>query len=265
MLLCNIHTSWGTGHKLCVKNAVVWKITCFQDQEREVAGYVLVFMIVGVNNNIKQALGYFATQTATSDVLFPLLWTAVALVEQAGLKVSFSGIHVLLFHFSIYSLFPFTSLTCRCVIKAKHVMHGALLSLVWNVLFFWLQCADCRKTRFVGLLIRSILRWKNCTRAEALVPFFPRKIERINRPARHVFLQSAHCNQKNRTFHTRLSKAPCITAAVLTLWTHDAIITSLWRHCIMRPLGMGYPLVTVMSDGCLIDIDQFSYQNYDIM
>ena len=51
----------------------------------------------------------------------------------------------------------------RCVVKAKHVC--------WSVNSF-----------------DSILRWKNCNRAEALMQFFPRKIERINRPTRHVFL-----------------------------------------------------------------------------
>ena len=39
-------------------------------------------------------------------------------------------------------------------------------------------------------VIRSIFRWKNCTRAEALVQFSPRKIERINRPTRHVLLHA---------------------------------------------------------------------------
>ena len=71
------------------------------------------------------------------------------------------------------------------------------------------------KTCLVGLLIRSILRGKNGTSASARVQFFQRKIERINRPTKRVFLQSAHCNQKNRTFHTRLSKAPCITCFAL--------------------------------------------------
>ena len=45
----------------------------------------------------------------------------------------------------------------------------------------------CSKTCLVGLLIRSIFRGKNCTSASARVQFFQRKIERINRPTRHVF------------------------------------------------------------------------------
>ena len=36
---------------------------------------------------------------------------------------------------------------------------------------------DKSKTCIVGLLIRSIFRWENCTRTEALVRFFPRKMD----------------------------------------------------------------------------------------
>ena len=50
---------------------------------------------------------------------------------------------------------------------------------------------DWIKTCLVSLLFHSICHWKNCTRAEALVHFFPRKIERINRPTRHVLLHSS--------------------------------------------------------------------------
>ena len=53
------------------------------------ASQVLVFMAKGINNNLQQSLGYFATQTATSDMLFPLMWEAVAYLEQQGLKVGF--------------------------------------------------------------------------------------------------------------------------------------------------------------------------------
>ena len=52
------------------------------------ASQVLVFMAVGINNNLQVSLGYFATHTATSDMLFPLMWEAVAYLEQQGLKVS---------------------------------------------------------------------------------------------------------------------------------------------------------------------------------
>ena len=66
----------------------------------------------------------------------------------------------------------------------------------WCCCSYRKQIRDQSKTCLVGLLIRSILRWKNCTRAEALVQLFPRKIERINRPTRHVFLQYSTLEQK---------------------------------------------------------------------
>ena len=55
-----------------------------------------------------------------------------------------------------------------------------------------------KQNMFVGLLIRLIVRWKNCTRAETLVQFFPHKIEQMNRPTRHVFLHK----QSRRWFET---------------------------------------------------------------
>ena len=52
------------------------------------------------------------------------------------------------------------------------------------------QMRDLSKTCLATELIRSILRWKNCTCAEALVQFFRAKIERINTVARHVLLHA---------------------------------------------------------------------------
>ena len=46
------------------------------------------------------------------------------------------------------------------------------------------------KACLVALLIWPILWWNNYTRTEALVQFFSRKIERINRPTRHVLLNN---------------------------------------------------------------------------
>ena len=46
----------------------------------------------------------------------------------------------------------------------------------------------CSKTCLATVLIRLILRWKNCTSASARVQFFQRKIEWINTVARHVLL-----------------------------------------------------------------------------
>jgi len=44
-------------------------------------------MAMGINSGIKASLGFFPTITATGDVLYPLMWQAVAYLEQAGLKV----------------------------------------------------------------------------------------------------------------------------------------------------------------------------------
>ena len=52
------------------------------------------------------------------------------------------------------------------------------------------QMRDYSKTCLATVLIRSILRWKNCTCAEALVPFSRAKIERINKVARHVVIHT---------------------------------------------------------------------------
>ena len=58
---------------------------------------------------------------------------------------------------------------------------SALNSLFINIFHGVVACIESRcviKAKHVLLV---------CTRAEALVQFFPRKIERINRPTRHVF------------------------------------------------------------------------------
>ena len=45
-------------------------------------------MVVGLNSPIKMAIGHFPTRTLTADVLYPLMWSAVAYLElSAGLKV----------------------------------------------------------------------------------------------------------------------------------------------------------------------------------
>ena len=58
-----------------------------QDEVMALASHVIVFIAVGVNNNLKVSLGYFATRCATAEVLFVLLWDAIALLEQQGVKV----------------------------------------------------------------------------------------------------------------------------------------------------------------------------------
>ena len=57
-------------------------------QEEHLATHALVFMVVGLNSNIKKSLGYFPTRTATADQIFPHLWRAVGLLESvSNLKV----------------------------------------------------------------------------------------------------------------------------------------------------------------------------------
>ena len=59
----------------------------------------------------------------------------------------------------------------------------------WNIDRYQIAAkSDCSKRCLVGLLIRSIFRGKNWTSASTRVQFFQRKIERINRPTRHVLL-----------------------------------------------------------------------------
>ena len=85
------------------------------------------------------------------------------------------------------------------------------------------------KTSLVGLIIRSIWRGKNCTSVSVRVQFFRRKIERINRPTKHVyfnhvcFLYEQHHREKvlmNKKFEAQ---------------THPEIlpeiyVTMFWRH-----------------------------------
>ena len=99
------------------------------------------------------------------------------------------------------------------------------------------QVHDWSKTYLVGLLIRSIFRWKNCTRAEALVQFFAQKLERINRPARHVLLKDL-ANVSSGLFpilsaddlNLFLSGDELANTTVNTRRSNNAIITSKRRY-----------------------------------
>ena len=50
-------------------------------QEDQLATHVLVFMVVGVNTNLKMTVGYFPTRTATAVELVGLLWEAIGYLE----------------------------------------------------------------------------------------------------------------------------------------------------------------------------------------
>ena len=87
-----------------------------------------------------------------------------------------------------------------------------------------------RNTCLVGLLIRSILRGKNCTSASARVQFFQRKIERINRPTRHVLLESRICFLYEQQHHAKcwwISNLRQIFQPEILPEIHVAIH---WRH-----------------------------------
>ena len=45
------------------------------------ATHALVFMVVGINTNLKMSLGFFGTKTSTAADLFSLLWAAVGYLE----------------------------------------------------------------------------------------------------------------------------------------------------------------------------------------
>ncbi|CAG2195118.1 THAP9 [Mytilus edulis] len=59
-------------------------------QKSQVAKFMLVIMVRGVNSNLKFPLAGFATNSITADFLYPIIWKAVSLVEcVATLKVLF--------------------------------------------------------------------------------------------------------------------------------------------------------------------------------
>lgn len=89
--------------ELCVKSGLVYdhragELVGFIDDaqkneksaaEDHLATHALVFMVVGITNNIKTSVGYFPTRTATADHIFPHLWNAIGLLETVcNLKVS---------------------------------------------------------------------------------------------------------------------------------------------------------------------------------
>ena len=53
----------------------------------DIASYVLVFMVRGVATRLEYPLAHFPCNGCTADLLYPLLWDAVRLLETLGLKV----------------------------------------------------------------------------------------------------------------------------------------------------------------------------------
>ena len=65
------------------ENKLFWK-----EASCNIAAHALVFMVRGIASRLKFSLGYFETTTATSSMLYPLVWRAIGLCERyAGLKV----------------------------------------------------------------------------------------------------------------------------------------------------------------------------------
>ena len=92
----------------------------------------------------------------------------------------FMEVHIRIYMSTMYSIYSWYSYPYSWGLFFWHWGSGVIAS--GSVKQF------CRKTCLLGLLIRSIFRRKNCTSASARVQFFQRKIERINRPTRHVLL-----------------------------------------------------------------------------
>ncbi len=59
------------------------------DGSNVIANHVLVFMACGITSDFKHTVGYFGTNSATADELYPLFWDAVYHLEiQCNLKVT---------------------------------------------------------------------------------------------------------------------------------------------------------------------------------
>lgn len=56
-------------------------------ESKSLATNVLVFMVVGVHNEVKEAVAHFATTTAKSDFLYRKVWESVAYLEMQDMKV----------------------------------------------------------------------------------------------------------------------------------------------------------------------------------
>ena len=55
---------------------------------KALASHVLALMMVGINNDVKECIAYFATTSAKTGFLYQCMWKAVAYLEICGMKVS---------------------------------------------------------------------------------------------------------------------------------------------------------------------------------
>ena len=73
-----------------VGNAIINLENVICGQENEVAKYVLVLMVRSVTTSLKFPLAAYATQSITSDFLYPIIWNSIAVLEvHLELKVLF--------------------------------------------------------------------------------------------------------------------------------------------------------------------------------
>ena len=82
---------------------------------------MLCFMVVGVSSNIKTTIGHFATKSATSGDLYPLLWKAIAYLEMAAdLKVISSSSDKASPNMKLYRMHRIGNIRGTVVYKAKN-------------------------------------------------------------------------------------------------------------------------------------------------
>ena len=59
------------------KNLFEYLILYQNPGSQVVATHILAFMVVGINNSIKESVGHFATTSAKAEFLFQKMWKAV--------------------------------------------------------------------------------------------------------------------------------------------------------------------------------------------
>ncbi|PVD20611.1 hypothetical protein C0Q70_18768 [Pomacea canaliculata] len=66
-------------------NKDMWQFD-FIYMPHKLATQALVFYVVGINSHLNMSIGFFGTWSTTADVLYPLFWQAVGVIEGCGLK-----------------------------------------------------------------------------------------------------------------------------------------------------------------------------------
>ena len=61
--------------------------TASSDPDRQLAQYVIVFMVRGIFSPLCKAIGHYVSSGFTSDQIYPCAWEAIRILESIGLKV----------------------------------------------------------------------------------------------------------------------------------------------------------------------------------